>query len=203
MANFTKEEIDIIVVGAGPSGIAIHVLTREMVYTSMLLLKYLPISLIDTVIAKYAKFKLGNLSELGIPQPEEGPFSFRVSKGRSPVIDVGAIDKIKFEQIKDHTVVFDNGDEHQFDAIIFATGYKNIGTKWLKRQRLGLEAEANAKGIQQYAVNNLPRVVDEQPGMEEIAPPHRQPLDRRGRAQYPTHMMYEDDDLDLDGARAT
>ncbi|KAG5594926.1 hypothetical protein H5410_036158 [Solanum commersonii] len=80
------------------------------------------------VIAKI----FSNIYELGIPQPEEGPFSIRVSKGRSPVIDVGAIDKIKFEQIKDHTVVFDNGDEHQFDAIIFATRYKNIVTKWLK-----------------------------------------------------------------------
>ncbi|XP_049386945.1 probable indole-3-pyruvate monooxygenase YUCCA10 [Solanum stenotomum] len=119
----------------------IHVLTREMVYTAMLLLKYLPISFVDTVIAKYAKFKFGNLSKLGIPQPEEGPFSFKISKGRSPVIDVGAIDKIKLGQIKvlpgisdikEHTVVFDNGDEHQFDAIIFATGYKNIATKWLK-----------------------------------------------------------------------
>ena len=66
-----------------------------------------------------------------------------------------------------------------------------------------MEAEANARGIQQYVANNLPRVVDEQPGVEEIAHLHRQPLDPRGRAQYPTHMMYEDDDLDLDGARAT
>ncbi|KAG5611145.1 hypothetical protein H5410_022426, partial [Solanum commersonii] len=119
----------------------IHVLTREMVYTAMLLLKYLPKSLVDTVIAKYANFKFGNLAELGILQPEEGPFSIKISKGRSPVIDVGAIDKIKLGQIKvlpgiskikEHTVVFDNGDEHQFDAIIFATGYKNIATKWLK-----------------------------------------------------------------------
>ncbi|KAH0639473.1 hypothetical protein KY290_036743 [Solanum tuberosum] len=35
-------------------------------------------------------------------------------------------------KIKEHTVVFDNGDEHQFDAIIFAIGYKNVVTKWLK-----------------------------------------------------------------------
>ncbi|XP_015162438.1 indole-3-pyruvate monooxygenase YUCCA6-like [Solanum tuberosum] len=107
MANFTKEEIGIIVVGAGPSGIAIHVLTREMAYTAMLLLKYLPKSLVDII----------------------------------PRIDADAIDKIKLGQIKvifeiseikEHTVVFDNGDEHQFDAIILAIGCKNIATKWLK-----------------------------------------------------------------------
>ncbi|KAK4713573.1 hypothetical protein R3W88_019480 [Solanum pinnatisectum] len=91
----------------------IHVVTREMVHVGMVLLKYLPISLADTVIAKFAKFKFGNLVELGIPQLEEGPFSFKISKGTSPVIDV-------------------EWEEHQFDAIIFATRYKNVATKWLK-----------------------------------------------------------------------
>ncbi|XP_015162436.1 probable indole-3-pyruvate monooxygenase YUCCA10 [Solanum tuberosum] len=110
----------------------IHVLTKDMVYTAMLLPKYLPISLVDTVTTKCTKFKFGNFEELGIPQPEEGPFSVKRSKGRSTVIDVGVIDNIKLGQIKEHTVVFDNGNEHQFDAIIFATGYKNIATQWLK-----------------------------------------------------------------------
>uniref|UniRef100_K4B4E1 Flavin-containing monooxygenase n=1 Tax=Solanum lycopersicum TaxID=4081 RepID=K4B4E1_SOLLC len=36
------------------------------------------------------------------------------------------------KSVKEHTVVFDNGDEHQFDAVIFAIGYKKIVTKWLK-----------------------------------------------------------------------
>ncbi|KAK4730051.1 hypothetical protein R3W88_023039 [Solanum pinnatisectum] len=153
---------NVLVIGSGNSGIeivfdlsnygsqasivvrsSIHVLTREMVHTAMLMLKYLPVSLVDTVITKYAKFKFGNLAELGTPQSEEGPFTVRISKGRSPVIDVGAIDKIKLghikvlpgiSKIKEHTIVFDNGDEHQFDAIISATGYKNVATKWLKVQ---------------------------------------------------------------------
>ncbi|CAN4120783.1 unnamed protein product [Withania somnifera] len=119
----------------------VHVLTREMVHIGMLMLKYLPISFVDTVIAKYAQFTFGNLAKFGITQPEEGPFYVKISKGRSPVIDVGAIDKIKLgeikvlpgiSEIKEHTVVFHNGEEHQFEAIIFATGYKNVATKWLK-----------------------------------------------------------------------
>ncbi|XP_055814189.1 probable indole-3-pyruvate monooxygenase YUCCA10 [Solanum dulcamara] len=73
----------------------VHVVTREMVHIGMLLLDYLPISLVDIVIPKYAKFKLGNLAEFGIPQPEEGLFSVKISKGTSPVIDIGVIDKIK------------------------------------------------------------------------------------------------------------
>ncbi|XP_055814314.1 probable indole-3-pyruvate monooxygenase YUCCA10 [Solanum dulcamara] len=154
------EEKKVLVVGSGNSGMEIafdlsnygshtsivvrspiHVVTREMVHIGMLMLKYLPISLVDTVISKYAKFKFRNLAEFGIPQPVQGPFSVKISKGTSPVIDVGTIDKIKLgeikvlpgiSEIKEHTVVFDNGEEHPFDAIIFATGYKNVATKWLK-----------------------------------------------------------------------
>ncbi|KAH0765023.1 hypothetical protein KY285_000894 [Solanum tuberosum] len=55
----------------------------------------------------------------------------------------------------------------------------------VQRQRLGLEAETVARGV------------------EQIDPPHRQPLAPRGQAQQPTHMAFEEDDLDLDGAGAT
>uniref|UniRef100_M1DQI5 Flavin-containing monooxygenase n=1 Tax=Solanum tuberosum TaxID=4113 RepID=M1DQI5_SOLTU len=88
----------------------IHVLTREMVHIGMVLLKYLPLSLVDIVIVKIAKFKFGNLAEFGIPQPEKGPFSVKISKGTSPVIDVGAIVKIKLEEIKHYSsIFFDDG----------------------------------------------------------------------------------------------
>ncbi|KAH0652603.1 hypothetical protein KY289_030281 [Solanum tuberosum] len=72
-----------------------------------------------------------------------------------------------------------------------------------QRQQLGLEAETTTRNAQQNAVNNPPRVVDEQLGVEEIAPSHCQPLAPRGRAKYSAHLMYEENDLDLDRARAT
>ncbi|KAH0678885.1 hypothetical protein KY284_019970 [Solanum tuberosum] len=71
-----------------------------------------------------------------------------------------------------------------------------------ERQRLGLEAETVARGAQQHAVNNPPRVVEEHERVEEIAPPHRQSLALKGRAQQPAHRVFEEDDLDLDGAGA-
>ncbi|KAG8481362.1 hypothetical protein CXB51_026121 [Gossypium anomalum] len=63
------------------------------------------------------------------------------TSGRSPVIDVGTISKIKSEEIKvlpgmkcirDKDIVFTNGETVQFDAIIFATGYKSTVRNWLK-----------------------------------------------------------------------
>ncbi|KAK4713655.1 hypothetical protein R3W88_019562 [Solanum pinnatisectum] len=48
----------------------------------------------------------------------------------------------------------------------------------------------------------LKAAVDENIAVDEILPPHRQPIAPRGRPQPPAHMMYEEDDLDLDGAGA-
>ncbi|KAH0689146.1 hypothetical protein KY289_016504 [Solanum tuberosum] len=52
-------------------------------------------------------------------------------------------------------------------------------------------------------MNNPTRVVEEHEGVEEITPPHRQPPTLRGRAQQPSHMVFEEDDMDLDGVGAT
>ncbi|KAK4709684.1 hypothetical protein R3W88_004197 [Solanum pinnatisectum] len=39
--------------------------------------------------------------------------------------------------------------------------------------------------------------------VDGIIPPHRQPIAPRAKAQHTTHMMYDEDDLDLDGAGAS
>ncbi|KAH0650331.1 hypothetical protein KY284_030243 [Solanum tuberosum] len=72
-----------------------------------------------------------------------------------------------------------------------------------QRQRLRLEAETTARCMHQNAVNNPPRVVEENIAVEEIIPLHRQPIAPMGGAHHPAHMMYEEDDLDMDGAGAT
>ncbi|KAH0722606.1 hypothetical protein KY289_005650 [Solanum tuberosum] len=61
----------------------------------------------------------------------------------------------------------------------------------------------NARGAQRNVTNDPPRVVEEHEGVEDIAPPHRQPLAQMGRAQLPANMVFKEDDLDLDGVGAT
>ncbi|KAH0664946.1 hypothetical protein KY285_026152 [Solanum tuberosum] len=53
------------------------------------------------------------------------------------------------------------------------------------------------------AVNNQPRSVDENIAVDGIIPPHRQLIVPRGRAHHPAHMMFKEDDADLDAVGAT
>ncbi|XP_076947165.1 putative indole-3-pyruvate monooxygenase YUCCA10 [Bidens hawaiensis] len=65
---------------------------------------------------------LVQLGIYGIQRPRKGPFSLQKDTGRSPVIDVGTISNIKAGEIEDK----------QYDAIVFAIGFKSTVRKWLK-----------------------------------------------------------------------
>ncbi|KAF8411690.1 hypothetical protein HHK36_004248 [Tetracentron sinense] len=166
-------EKEVLVVGCGNSGMEIafdlashahfvqdpvnwmqfHVLNKEMVYLGMFLLKYLPISVVeDPLIIFLANFKYGDLTKYGIIRPEKGPFYLKAATGRSAVIDVGTVKKIKVGQIqvfpaissiKEDGIMFDKGKMHQFDAILFATGYKSTANNWLKMKHMHANGEAS------------------------------------------------------------
>ncbi|KAL5982695.1 hypothetical protein ACLOJK_016771 [Asimina triloba] len=150
----------VLVVGSGNSGMEIaldlsnheaktaivvrspvHVVTREMVYLGMVLLKYLPCSLVDSVTVALSKLRFGDMSNYGITRPAKGPFLLKATLGRSPVVDVGTIDKIKSREIqvlpalvsiKGSEAEFADGTVQAFDAIVFATGYRSTAKNWLK-----------------------------------------------------------------------
>ncbi|KAM7253317.1 hypothetical protein ACFE04_025935 [Oxalis oulophora] len=150
----------VLVVGSGNSGMEIsfdlsnwgaktsvvvrspvHIVTKRMVHLGMVLLKYLPYKIVDTIIVHLSKFRYGDISKFGIQRPHLGPFTFKRVNGRTPTIDVGALDRIKAGEIKvlpeikkifNEKVMFVNDKIRYFDAIIFATGYRSTVRKWLK-----------------------------------------------------------------------
>ncbi|KAK6114958.1 hypothetical protein DH2020_007227 [Rehmannia glutinosa] len=156
--RFDKKNV--LVVGSGNSGMEIafdlsnwgartslivrspvHFLTEGMVKLGMGLLKYLPLDLVDNIVLMLSKLKYGDISEYGIQRPSKGPFYLKSATGRSPVIDVGTIAKIRAQEIKvlpsikkvnGHQIHFMNGDIKSYDAIFFATGYKSTVGDWLK-----------------------------------------------------------------------
>ncbi|CAK9316362.1 unnamed protein product [Citrullus colocynthis] len=157
---------DVLVVGCGNSGMEIafdlsnygarpsivirnplHVLNREMVYVGMVLMKYLPVHVVDTLLTGLSKLKFGDMSAYGICRPKLGPMQLKYAAGKTPVIDVGTISKIRCGQIKvvpqisninGETIEFENGMRKKFDAIVFATGYKSSANNWLQDYELVL-----------------------------------------------------------------
>ncbi|XP_021274928.1 probable indole-3-pyruvate monooxygenase YUCCA10 [Herrania umbratica] len=151
---------DVLVIGCGNSGMEIsydlstfgaqtsivirnpfHVVSKEMVRLGMVISKYLPVFVVDFIVLLMANIKYGDLSKYGIRRPKEGPFYLKATAGRAPVIDVGTVEKIKSKEIKvvpgissinGKKVLLEDGAEREFDAIVFATGYRSIANEWLK-----------------------------------------------------------------------
>ncbi|GKV03386.1 hypothetical protein SLEP1_g15694 [Rubroshorea leprosula] len=128
----------------------VHVLPREMLGKStfglsMWLLKWLPMRLVDRFLLLVSWFMLGDTARFGLDRPQLGPLELKNRSGKTPVLDVGTLAKIKsgdikvcsaIKHLKRHVVEFVNGKTESFDAIIFATGYKSNVPRWLKENEM-------------------------------------------------------------------
>ncbi|TYH05456.1 hypothetical protein ES288_A08G084800v1 [Gossypium darwinii] len=151
---------NVLVVGSGNSGMEIamdlanhgaktsivvrspvHILSREMVYLGLNLLKYIPLNMVDWLMVMLSKLVYRELSKYGLSRPKEGPFFMKVANGKYPVLDVGTYSKIKSREIqvlpaissvKGNEVVFENAESHALDTIVFCTGFKRSTHIWLK-----------------------------------------------------------------------
>eukprot|EP00249_Psilotum_nudum_P014378 c24792_g1_i2 orf=102-1259(+) len=156
--------MEVLVIGAGNSGMEIaldllnsrakpsmvvrnplHVLPREMLGMStfsvaMLLMKWFPVWFVDELLCFYARWKLGDTSLFGLNRPKLGPLELKNKMGKTPILDIGAVSKIKNGDIKvmpevhsltDTGAHFVDGTHMSYDAVILATGYKSNAQKWL------------------------------------------------------------------------
>ncbi|XP_020098419.1 probable indole-3-pyruvate monooxygenase YUCCA4 [Ananas comosus] len=162
-AEFSGQKV--LVVGCGNSGMevsldlcrhnakpsmvvrnSVHVLPREMLGMStfgvaMALLKWLPVRVVDRLLLAAAHMILGDTGRLGLRRPKTGPIELKNLTGKTPVLDVGALDQIKsgnitvvggVKEIMKGGAKFVDGREEKYDAIILATGYKSNVPSWLK-----------------------------------------------------------------------
>ncbi|CAA7048231.1 unnamed protein product [Microthlaspi erraticum] len=157
--DFTGKNV--LVVGGGNSGMEIsfdlcnyeanttillrsprHVLTKEAVHWGMSMLKYVPVTMVDALMKIMTAYSYGDLTKYGLSRPKQGPFASKLYTGKAPVIDVGTVQKIcdgeiqvingGIRSIQGKTLTFENGSKRDFDAIVFATGYKSSVCNWLK-----------------------------------------------------------------------
>ncbi len=169
---------DVLVVGAGNTGAEIAVdlteggaarvrlairTTPHIVRRSNLgwpaqgtgiLVRHLPVPLVDRIATVTSRLEVPDLSEYGLPRPTTGLYS-RVMEGSVPLQDVGLIAGVQARRIEpvaavesfddDGAVVLADGSRFTPDAIIAATGY-----------RRGLEPLVGGLGV--LDERGLPRV---------------------------------------------
>nr|GMD44258.1 indole-3-pyruvate monooxygenase YUCCA6-like [Ipomoea batatas] len=137
----------------------VHVLPQEVLGKStfglaMLLLKWFPMRLVDSFLLAVSRLVLGDTAQFGLRRPKVGPLELKNFAGKSPVLDMGTLSKIKsgdvkicpgIKRIKRYTVEFENGKEENFDAIVLATGYKSNVSSWLKESEMFSEKDGLPK----------------------------------------------------------
>lgn len=97
-----------------------------------ILVRRLPVALVDRLARPLAKLSVPDLSPHGLPRPDRGLYS-RVHEGAIPVCDVGLIDAIRggkvevvaaVEGFEEGKVLLADGERIGPDAVIAATGYR-------------------------------------------------------------------------------
>lgn len=104
------------------------------------MLKWLPIWAVDIILLASARLLLGNIEKHGLKRPATGPLQLKDSTGKTPVLDIGALQKIKCGEIKivpgikkfsRGKVELVNGTKLEIDSVILATGYCSNVPSWL------------------------------------------------------------------------
>lgn len=124
----------------------VHVLPREIYGKStfelaVILLKWLPVWLADKLLLLLSWFILGSIEKYGLKRPSMGPMELKNTMGKTPVLDIGALDKIKSGGIKVvpgikrfsyGRVELVDGEVLDIDSVVLATGYRSNVPSWLQ-----------------------------------------------------------------------
>ncbi|KAL6909324.1 hypothetical protein ACP4OV_001605 [Aristida adscensionis] len=132
---------------------SVHVLPREMLgvatfSVAVFLLRFLPLWVVDKILVLLAGVFLGDLRRLGLRRPSKGPLHLKNTKGRTPVLDSGALARIRSGHIKVVPGIsrlraggadLVDGTSVDADAVILATGYHSNVPQWLHGDELFTE----------------------------------------------------------------
>lgn len=133
----------------------LHVLPRDILGIStfglsVCLVKWFPIKWVDALLLFFSRLILGDTEKYGLQRPKIGPLQIKRSTGKTPVLDIGALRKIRDGEIKvvpainrftEGGVEFADGRREDFDAVILATGYKSNVPSWLKEDEFFSETD--------------------------------------------------------------
>jgi cation diffusion facilitator CzcD-associated flavoprotein CzcO len=146
---------------------AVNIVHREVLgrptQRTSILLGRLPPRLGHTLAAWLRDLTVGDVSRWGLRTPRTSPLAQLREEGRTPVIDVGTLARIRAGDIRVHSGIerllghgarFTDGQEAPFDSIVLATGYEpglqdlvpdvhlDLDARGLPREAIGRGARA-------------------------------------------------------------
>ncbi|AYG70095.1 MULTISPECIES: NAD(P)/FAD-dependent oxidoreductase [unclassified Rhizobium] len=92
-----------------------------------------PYRMVDAVNAPFLHWRYRDIEQLGLKHSQQGPLTTMIEQGRTPLIDIGTIAKIRDGRIKMFSGIeksdganmyFANDRSAEFDGIVLATGYR-------------------------------------------------------------------------------
>ncbi|XP_059625201.1 probable indole-3-pyruvate monooxygenase YUCCA8 [Cornus florida] len=125
---------------------SVHVLPREVFGRStfelaFMMTKWLPLWVVDKILLIFAWLILGNIEKYGLKRPTMGPLELKNTSGKTPVLDIGAMEKIRSGEIhivpgikrfSRDMVELVNGEMLEIDSVVLATGYRSNVPYWLQ-----------------------------------------------------------------------
>src|SRR5262245_28912037 len=113
-----------------------NILPRDFLGTPMQVTSmrtaFLPIAVRDTMGRLTSRMAFGDLTRYGLPAPTYGPATEMLKYGRTPVLDIGTVARIKagdievvpaIDMFSESGVMLTNGATREVDAVVLATGY--------------------------------------------------------------------------------
>lgn len=131
--DLAEHEVEVYISVRSPITIVPRDLNGRPVQLTAKKLAKIPFGLGDWIGTQIRKIYFGNLAKYGIPLSKVPPVVQLKETGKTPMIDLGTVAKIKAGEIKmlpdiegfDQTgVQLVNGQHEVFDAVILATGYR-------------------------------------------------------------------------------
>lgn len=118
-----------------------EILGKSTFELAVLLMKWFPLWVVDKILLILGRVILGNLEKYGLKRPLVGPLQLKNTAGKTPVLDIGALKKIRSGEIKvvpgikrfsRGRVELVDGKILEIDSAILATGYRSNVPSWLK-----------------------------------------------------------------------
>lgn len=124
-----------------------EILGKSTFELGVCLMKWMPIWVVDKILLAAARLVLGNIEKYGLKRPSIGPLELKNTQGKTPVLDIGTLSRIRSGEIKivpginkflQGGVELVNGEVLEIDSVILATGYSSNVPSWLKVRMLYL-----------------------------------------------------------------